>query len=185
MGQGDHRDVCVKSDIFNQLHPARMGHGSCWVFPPLNSSPILSPKCAPPPRTEPQSPFLSTHALWPEATRSLSGEFSLMLEWLATSSQTAYPRNPPRALATTTREYQTPPDGRPAYRASPGGPLREGPGIQPSGSLPMSARNAGVGPQVAQAYAARHYERPGRLLQGAITNYFRAMLLLGPSSTRE
>ena len=27
----------------NQLHPARLGYGSCWVFPPLLSSPILSP----------------------------------------------------------------------------------------------------------------------------------------------
>ena len=35
--------VCVKSNIINQLHPARMGYGSCWVFPPLFSSPILSP----------------------------------------------------------------------------------------------------------------------------------------------
>ena len=34
--------VCVKSNIINQLHPARMGYGSCWVFPPLFSSPILS-----------------------------------------------------------------------------------------------------------------------------------------------
>ena len=36
--------VCVcEIKYINQLHPARMGYGSCWVFPPLFSSQILSP----------------------------------------------------------------------------------------------------------------------------------------------
>ena len=36
--------VCVcEIKYINQLHPARMGYGSCWVFPALFSSPILSP----------------------------------------------------------------------------------------------------------------------------------------------
>ena len=41
-GRGTEKDisvkptaVCVKSNIFRQLHPAQMGHGSCWFFPPL------------------------------------------------------------------------------------------------------------------------------------------------------
>ena len=26
-------EVCVESSIFRQLHPARIGYGSCWLYP--------------------------------------------------------------------------------------------------------------------------------------------------------
>ena len=37
------RGWCVESNIFRHLHPARMGYGSCWFYPPLDSSQNLSP----------------------------------------------------------------------------------------------------------------------------------------------
>ena len=34
--------VCAELNIFRQLHLTRMGHGSCWFYPPLSASQNLS-----------------------------------------------------------------------------------------------------------------------------------------------
>ena len=72
----------------------------------------------------------------------------------------------------TTREYQTPPDGRPAYRTSPG-PLREDPGIMSCGLLPTSALGVGIEPQRTHAMPQGTTEGPEVYYWALLSDTFR------------
>ena len=106
--------VCVKSNIVNQLHPARMGYGSCWVF-----------RLYSPPQSCPQTTFLCTEVQGPAVKAGhldLLPPKSLPEEKPGCSGPTADPGQP------RTQASRGSTDGPAVFRANRGSrPSTDGP----------------------------------------------------------
>ena len=136
---GGGRCVCEIKYI-NQLHPARMGYGSCWVFPPLLSSPILSPNDISPHRSagscrQGGAPRPPSPKSFPEEKRNIK----------AKGQRERERENAPNRQESTAHVTSRPGDGPPP--ASPFQTVWRGPGEGRCGGSSCGMSGGDYGPQ--------------------------------------